>query len=94
MKNLTPKELKNLAKEKWLEEWKDYQKNYSKNQMIELLKDEWEIEEIEELKDEWEKKYKVISNLKRNWKLYKKWDKIDFFEWIEKLVKDEVIETL
>ena len=36
--------------------------------------------------------YKVVTPIKRNGKLLKKWDNLEYFKWIESLIEDWIIE--
>ncbi len=102
LENLSAKELKVIAKEKWLE----FNSNASQKDMLEIIiadtnknieydnsLEDIEDEEILKEKVSWE--FTVITPIKRNWKKYNPWDTI-FFEEInsevENLIADKIIE--
>lgn len=39
-------------------------------------------------------KYEVVTPVKRNGKILVKWDSIEFFEWIESLIKDWIVKKI
>jgi len=99
LEKLSAKELKIIAESMWLEKWKDFKANASVEEMLKVIEsnnennnDEKELEEIDEEIEEIDNNvFEVKSNLKKDWKVFKKWDKIKFFKWIEKLIEDWII---
>ena len=104
--NLSAKELKIIAEEMWLVKWEDFQANASAKDMLELIeKQAWNIAnkefdkvdvtiENEDLNENKSKTPIVVTPVKRNGKIYKKGDKIDYFDWMEKLINDWIIKLI
>lgn len=107
LNTLSAKELKVIAESMWLVKWEDFKANASKDDMLELIENQSNDDNsndtpkeviTETIKEDTVEEnhcveYAVVTHVKRNGKLLKKWDSIDYFDGIETLVAEWVVET-